>query len=63
MMRVTQSKPRLLQSKNIYFHLVGENKIDMLNKVLQDKDAKQYPAAHFIHQDKVPVTIYFAKEK
>ena len=63
MMRVTQSKVRLLNASNIYFHLVGKNKLDILNKVLTDSNVENYPASHFIHQNAVPITIYFAQTK
>jgi len=61
--RITQSKQKLLQSKFIAFHLVGKDKIDILNSVLSDENKKQYPSSHFIHQNTLPVDIYFAQTK
>ena len=61
--RITQTKQRILKSKCIVFHLVGKDKVDILNSVLSDEDKKHYPAAHFIHQNQVPVDIYFAQAK
>lgn len=63
MLRVTQTKQRLLNSNWIVFHLVGENKIDTLNAVLADTDKTIYPSSHFIHQTETPVDIYFAHKK
>ncbi len=61
--RITQSKQKLLQSKFIVFHLVGKDKIDILNEVMNDINKTQFPSAHFIHQNDVPVDIYFAQCK
>jgi len=63
MMRVTQSLKRLLRTHRVVFHLVGENKHDIMKKVLQDKNKTLYPSSHVIHQDIVPVEIYYAQNK
>ena len=62
MMRVTQSLRRLLFAKNVVFHLIGPEKNSILQKVLEDKDKSLYPASHVIHQDKVPVEIFYASK-
>lgn len=61
--RITQSKQKLLQSKFIAFHLVGNDKNDILNSVLSDEANKEFPSSHFIHQNQVPVEIYFAQSR
>ena len=61
--RITQSKQKLLRSKFIVFHLVGKDKIDILNEVMNDINKTQFPSSHFIHQNDVPVDIYFAQSK
>lgn len=61
--RITQSKQKLLNSKFIVFHLVGKDKIDILNDVMNDTNKIQFPSSHFIHQNNVPVDIYFAQSK
>ena len=63
MLRVTQSLKKLLSAREIAFHLIGEEKNNILQKVLLDKEKLLYPASHVIHQDKVPVEIFYASEK
>lgn len=63
MLRVTQSLNKLLSAREIAFHLIGEEKNNILQKVLLDKEKLLYPASHVIHQDKVPVEIFYASEK
>lgn len=61
--RMTFSKSALLNSKQLYLHLVGENKESVLNQVRQSNDEKKAPINAFLNQDKVPMTIMLATTK
>ncbi|MBT8142106.1 MAG: 6-phosphogluconolactonase [Gammaproteobacteria bacterium] len=63
MKRVTQSLKRLLNTREIVFHLIGEEKNAILQKVMQDTNKKDYPSSHVIHQTEVPVEVYIAQHK
>jgi 6-phosphogluconolactonase len=61
--RMTFSKTALLNSKQLYLHLVGANKETVLEKVLEGTNEKEAPIRAFLQQRDVPITIMFAKNK
>ncbi|QTH64387.1 6-phosphogluconolactonase [Psychrosphaera ytuae] len=61
--RMTFSKAALLNSKQLYLHLVGENKEAVLNQVRESNDERKAPINAFLNQDKVPMTIMLATSK
>lgn len=61
--RMTYSKSALLNSKQLYLHLVGESKEVVLNQVASGTDEKEAPIRAFLNQNTVPMTVMFAKSK
>lgn len=61
--RMTFSKSALLNSKQLYLHLVGENKEAVLNQVLAKNDQLLAPINAFLNQSDVPMTVMLATKK
>ncbi|RTE86282.1 MULTISPECIES: 6-phosphogluconolactonase [Gammaproteobacteria] len=59
--RVSMTKRRLLNSLQIYVHLVGQNKKHTLDEVMDS--GSQLPMNYFIHQDLVSVDVMLAVPK
>ncbi|QIQ20952.1 6-phosphogluconolactonase [Zophobihabitans entericus] len=57
--RITLTLPAILSSNNIYLHLVGASKKEVLTKAQQGKDVVEMPVRSILQQDKVPVTIFW----
>lgn len=53
--RITLTLPAILNSRNIYLHLVGENKKTVLEQAAQGDDITEMPIRAILHQDKVNV--------
>ncbi|WP_392560538.1 6-phosphogluconolactonase [Orbus mooreae] len=53
--RITLTLPAILNSQNIYLHLVGESKKVVLDKATQGKDITDMPIRAVLQQDKVKV--------
>lgn len=61
--RMTFTKSALLNSKQLYLHLVGESKETVLNEVTDGEDEKLAPIRAFLNQTRVPMTVMLAKQK
>lgn len=61
--RMTYTKTALLNSKQLYLHLVGESKEVVLNQVAENDDVKQAPIRAFLNQSDVPMSVMFATNK
>ncbi|OCG43996.1 6-phosphogluconolactonase [Gilliamella sp. Choc5-1] len=53
--RITLTLPAILNSKNIYLHLVGESKLRVLEQAEKDNDVNQMPIRAVLQQDKVNI--------
>jgi 6-phosphogluconolactonase len=61
--RMTFTKSALLNSKQLYLHLVGESKEAVLNEVAAGDDETQAPIRAFLNQTQVPMTVMLAQQK
>jgi len=61
--RMTFTKSALLNSKQLYLHLVGESKEAVLNDVAAGDDERQKPIRAFLNQSDVPMTVMLATSK
>lgn len=61
--RMTFSKSALLNSKQLYLHLVGGNKEQALNAVAAETDVRKAPISAFLNQTDVPMTVMLASAK
>lgn len=59
--RITQTLSQLLQSSQIALLLKGQDKLELLQKILEQGESSPYPIAHFLFQQQVPVDIYAAE--
>ncbi|OCG02140.1 6-phosphogluconolactonase [Gilliamella sp. wkB112] len=53
--RITLTLPTILDSKNIYLHLMGQTKMDVLEQAEKGNNVNEMPIRAIIHQDKVNV--------
>lgn len=61
--RMTFTKSALLNSKQLYLHLVGESKEAVLLNVAAGDDEKQAPIRAFLNQSNVPMSVMLATTK
>lgn len=61
--RMTFTRSALMNSKQLYLHLVGGNKETVLNDVLANDDIKKAPIKAFLDQDDVPMSVMLATSK
>ncbi|GHB79975.1 6-phosphogluconolactonase [Psychrosphaera saromensis] len=61
--RMTFTKSALLNSKQLYLHLVGESKETVLLDVAAGSDEKQAPIRAFLNQSVVPMSVMLATTK
>jgi len=61
--RMTWTKSALLNSKQLYLHLVGESKEAVLNQVIETGDVKLAPICAFLNQSDVPMSVMLATSK
>jgi len=61
--RMTFTKKALLNSKQVYLHLVGESKELVLNDVAAGDDEKLKPIRAFLNQSDVPMSVMLATSK
>jgi 6-phosphogluconolactonase len=57
--RITFSYPALIAAENIYLHIEGSQKADVLADVFQDGEAEQMPVRVFLWQDQKPVNLFW----
>lgn len=53
--RITLTLPTILDSKNIYLHLIGQSKMDVLEQAEKGNNVDEMPIRAILHQDKVNV--------
>ncbi|MCG9736725.1 6-phosphogluconolactonase [Shewanella insulae] len=58
--RMTISKQGILASRQIYLHIVGEQKLAVYRQALEDDDAKAMPIRAVLAQHKTPVDVYWS---
>lgn len=58
--RISMSLRRLLDSRQIYFHLSGAAKADVLARALKDTNHHAMPVRAVLHQTQVPVSVLLA---
>jgi len=59
--RITFSFAALKQSKNVFLHLCGENKKQVLDKALSTNDIFEMPIRAFLQGDGIDTQVYWAK--
>lgn len=59
--RITLTLPAILNSENIYLHLVGESKKGVLAQAQQDTNVVEMPVRAILNQQKVPVVGFWTK--
>ncbi|WP_404402860.1 6-phosphogluconolactonase [Idiomarina seosinensis] len=57
--RVSLTKSRLLNSRNLYFHFCGENKLKVFKEV-ESQGETTLPIGAFLQQQCVPTEVYYA---
>ncbi|WP_392566743.1 6-phosphogluconolactonase [Utexia brackfieldae] len=57
--RISLTLPTILASRQLYLHLVGENKKQVLSQASAGKDINDMPIRAVLHQDKTPLSIYW----
>jgi len=58
--RMTLTLPALLDSRQIYLHLSGKEKRDVYERAMGGNSVEEMPIRAVLHQDKVPVDVYWA---
>lgn len=58
--RISLSLPRLLNTRNLFIHLVGQSKLDVLNKAQSDTDVTSMPIRAVLQQSDVDVAVMYA---
>lgn len=58
--RISLSKARLLNSRHIFLHLVGENKFPVLQQALANTDPMQMPIRAFLHHPSLAVDVMYS---
>ncbi|MDX3775402.1 6-phosphogluconolactonase [Chromatiaceae bacterium AAb-1] len=58
--RISLSRPRLLNSRQVFLHLVGENKLSVLNNAMADTDVSRMPVRAFLHHPQTDVCVMYA---
>ena len=59
--RISLSLPRLLDSRHIFLHLVGSNKLPVLNKAMAGNDIVTMPIRAFLHHPVAQVTVMYSE--
>ncbi|WP_163930727.1 6-phosphogluconolactonase [Paraferrimonas sp. SM1919] len=58
--RITFSASAILKAKQIYLHIVGQEKLDVYNQAISDKDIKTMPIRAVLNQKAAPVDVYWS---
>ncbi|KTD23464.1 6-phosphogluconolactonase [Legionella lansingensis] len=58
--RVSLTKTRLANSRTIFLHLLGENKLIVLNKAISGNNALEMPIRAFLHHPMIDLQVMFA---
>lgn len=59
--RITFTFSSLIDSKNTFLHIVGDNKKVVLDKALSDDNAKEQPIRAFLHHPTVNTQVFWAE--
>ena len=59
--RMSLSLPRLLDSRNIFLHLVGSTKLAVLNSAMADQNVLAMPIRAFLHHPVAQVTVMYTE--
>ncbi|MDR8523984.1 MULTISPECIES: 6-phosphogluconolactonase [Shewanella] len=58
--RISLSKSAILASRQIYLHIVGEQKLDVYRQALASDDSREMPIRAVLDQRKTPVDVYWS---
>jgi 6-phosphogluconolactonase len=58
--RISLTKPRLLKTRHMFLHLLGQQKLSVLEKAKASEDAIEMPIRAFINQSKTAVQVMYA---
>ncbi|WP_076413849.1 6-phosphogluconolactonase [Shewanella sp. UCD-KL12] len=58
--RLSLSKTAILASRQIYLHIVGEQKLSVYRQALENEDATSMPIRAVLGQHKTPVDVYWS---
>lgn len=58
--RMSMTLNTILDSRQIFLHITGHDKKEILDKALQEGPAKDMPIRYVLRQDKTPVVVYWA---
>ncbi|WP_434926038.1 6-phosphogluconolactonase [Shewanella sp. HL-SH4] len=58
--RITLSKDAILNSRQIYLHLVGEAKLTVYHQALENDDVTKMPIRAVLAQHKTPVDVFYS---
>ncbi|WP_423186416.1 6-phosphogluconolactonase [Alishewanella sp. d11] len=58
--RISLSKARLMHSRHIFLHLVGENKFPVLQQALENTDPMHMPISAFLHHPALCVDVMYS---
>ncbi|KTD26921.1 6-phosphogluconolactonase [Legionella israelensis] len=58
--RISLTPSRLLNSRHVFLHLVGESKLEVLNQAMSGDEVLQMPVRTFLHHPTVDVQVMFA---
>lgn len=59
--RITFNFPALINTTNLYLHIVGDSKINVLNKALADTNTLEMPIRAFLQNDQKLCNVYWAQ--
>ena len=58
--RITLTLPVLLNSREIFLLLIGDEKLDVLKQAMSSGPSEQMPIRYILRQESVPVTVFWA---
>ncbi|WP_133407327.1 6-phosphogluconolactonase [Parashewanella tropica] len=58
--RITLTKPRILSSRQVFLHLVGESKLDVYRQAQRSDDVSEMPIRAVLSQSQTPVDVYWS---
>ena len=61
--RMSLSLPRLLDSRHLFLHLVGANKLAVLNKAMAEQDVPAMPIRAFLHHPVAQVAVMYTEHQ
>jgi len=58
-LRLTQTRKRLLNTRNLILHFTGEGKREVFDRASETKNA-ELPISYFVHQNLIPLTVFYS---